>query len=311
MDNSTISIIVPIYNADKYLYRCINSILAQTYKNFELLLIDDGSTDKSGDICDEFAKKDVRVRVFHKENGGVSSARNIGIYNACGEWITFVDADDWIENECLEFFIKNMSDLTCISFQSFYKGKKELWDTYIYNAKSVVDYTKELHNKEILGYCWGKLFKAEIIQKNNIKFNEHIRFREDELFVLEYLAYISQITYINNKCYNYNRPNWSKYDNYYDYETRLLLYKGYKSLFPSSNSITDKYLLDLVGYIINQYNINIVNYKTFNEVQKISKHDIGRLKQVSFLTKFLWKNLPMVAHIYLKLKSKILYKIKI
>ena len=91
---NVISIIVPIYNAGKTLHRRIDSILSQTYTSWELLLIDDGSTDTSGPICDEYAARDARVRVFHKENGGVSSARNVGLDNARGEWITFVDADD-------------------------------------------------------------------------------------------------------------------------------------------------------------------------------------------------------------------------
>ena len=91
-----ISVIVPVYNTEKYLHRCIDSILDQTFTDFELLLIDDGSTDSSGTICDEYAAKDSRVRVFHKENGGVSSARNMGLDNAYGEWITFVDSDDYL-----------------------------------------------------------------------------------------------------------------------------------------------------------------------------------------------------------------------
>ena len=94
-----ISIIVPIYNVEKYLSRCINSVLSQTFPDFELLLIDDGSTDKSGYICDGYAQKDSRIKVFHIENGGVSAARNYGLDNARGEWITFVDADDWIDKD--------------------------------------------------------------------------------------------------------------------------------------------------------------------------------------------------------------------
>lgn len=91
-----ISVIVPVYNTEQYLPRCIDSILAQTFTDFELLLIDDGSKDSSGKICDESAAKDSRIRVFHKENGGVSSARNMGLNNAQGEWITFVDSDDYL-----------------------------------------------------------------------------------------------------------------------------------------------------------------------------------------------------------------------
>ena len=97
-----ISVIIPVYNTEKYLRRCIDSVLAQTYQDFELLLIDDGSKDSSGAICDEYASQDTRVRVFHKENGGVSSARNLGLDHARGEWITFVDADDWMADDMLQ-----------------------------------------------------------------------------------------------------------------------------------------------------------------------------------------------------------------
>ena len=97
--NPKISVIVPVYNVEKYLHRCVDSILAQTFNDFELLLIDDGSKDKSGAICDEYAAKDSRVRVFHKENGGVSSARNLGLENAKGDWIIFIDSDDWIADD--------------------------------------------------------------------------------------------------------------------------------------------------------------------------------------------------------------------
>ena len=92
-----ISVNIPVYNTEKYLHRCIDSVLAQTYQDLELLLIDDGSKDSSGAICDEYAAQDARVKVFHKENGGVSSARNVGLDHAQGEWITFVDSDDYIE----------------------------------------------------------------------------------------------------------------------------------------------------------------------------------------------------------------------
>lgn len=106
-----ISVIVPVYNAERYLHRCVDSILSQTFSNFELLLINDGSKDSSGAICDEYAAKDPRVRVFHKENGGVSSARNLGLDNACGEWIAFVDSDDWISENYLESMLVFDTDI--------------------------------------------------------------------------------------------------------------------------------------------------------------------------------------------------------
>ena len=103
MNIPQISVIVPVYNVEKYLTQCIESILSQTYQEFELLLIDDGSEDNSGSICDHYSNIDSRVHVFHKENGGVSSARNMGIEHAKGEWVCFVDSDDWIDKDTFEY----------------------------------------------------------------------------------------------------------------------------------------------------------------------------------------------------------------
>ena len=102
-----ISVIVPVYNAEKWLHCCIDSVLAQTYTDFELLLVDDGSTDRSGKICDEYESIDSRVKVFHKKNGGVSSARNFGIINCIGDSLTFIDSDDWVTNEYLENIVSH------------------------------------------------------------------------------------------------------------------------------------------------------------------------------------------------------------
>ena len=104
--NPKISVIIPVYNAEKTLHRCIDSILAQTFSDFEVLLIDDGSKDKSGEICDEYARKDSRIKVCHKENGGVSSARNTGLSKAMGEYVIHCDADDFIEPEMLDLCIE-------------------------------------------------------------------------------------------------------------------------------------------------------------------------------------------------------------
>lgn len=110
MNEIMISVIIPIYNTEKYLHRCIESVLNQSYKNFELLLINDGSKDRSGDICDEYAKKDNRIKVFHKINGRVSSARNLGLDNAKGDYICFIDADDYVGERYLEIHLPDNNE---------------------------------------------------------------------------------------------------------------------------------------------------------------------------------------------------------
>lgn len=301
-----ISVIVPVYNSEQYLHRCIDSILAQTYTDFELLLIDDGSTDSSGAICDEYAAKDSRVRVFHKANGGVSSARNMGLDNAQGEWITFVDSDDWVEKEYIELFMNNIDDLVYQSFQSVFNEHIEVWDTSI-KALDINESLTKLYEKKVLGYCWGKLYRTMYLKTNNIRFNEDIKFREDELFVLEYLSHIKHITCVDSNKYIYNRPNWEKYEGCNDANTRLLLYSACKkvlSLF--SEEVIDRYLLDLVGEIISQYKLNNYDYEILRDAQKETRKDIYRLKKLSFITRVLWRINPMVSHVYLVAKSKFL-----
>lgn len=134
--NPTISIIIPIYNTEKYLRRCLDSIVAQTYKDFECIIVDDGSTDGSGKICDEYVAKDNRFKVFHKKNGGVSSARNLGLDNAKGEYIAFCDADDYVKENWLSEFILRIPicDIVVSGFEKTHCGKvqKKYIHTIIY-----------------------------------------------------------------------------------------------------------------------------------------------------------------------------------
>lgn len=193
-----ISIIVPVYNVEKYLQRCIESILAQTFADFELLLIDDGSKDKSGDICDKYAARDSRIRVFHKKNGGVSSARNLGIEHAKGEWITFVDSDDWLEIDYIAQFTQD-SDL-CV--QGYYNGDAKILYENVYVDQHIgAFYMKKPY---VFGpYC--KLFKTSIIRKNKIEFDVQLSFGEDVLFLMQYALYCHNMRIVANVGYHYRK----------------------------------------------------------------------------------------------------------
>lgn len=129
----TVSVIVPVYNAEKYIETCISSVLNQTFTDFELILIDDGSEDESGHICDEYATKDTRIRVFHKENGGPSAARNSGLNVAQGEWILFLDSDDWIVPESLQLLMSEVVPETAIIQYLYEDGQKEYPKTRLQN----------------------------------------------------------------------------------------------------------------------------------------------------------------------------------
>lgn len=203
---SKISIIVPVYNAEKYLHRCVDSILAQTFTDFELLLINDGSKDSSGAICDEYAALDSRVRVFHKENGGVSSARNMGLDNAKGEWITFVDSDDWIETNYLNQLcnIKTKSDLYLSGYKPYLMDIKDVAYKNIEEIKSIL-------NKHIFYFSnvWGKLFRSDIIKQYKIMFDKNMNYAEDTIFVFTYLQHIRSIHTIASFGYYYENSDSS------------------------------------------------------------------------------------------------------
>ena len=182
----TISVIVPVYNAEKYLPRCIESVLAQTFVDWEMLLIDDGSTDASGSICDEYAAKDERIRVFHKENGGVSSARNLGLDNAQGEWITFVDSDDYIEENYLKSFEGNL-DADLVVGNMIEKGPqgnllRNIPSGYHHPLKKALEGNL---TKLAFQSPWGKMFRGSLIKK--LRFDESMVTGEDHYFMLRYV----------------------------------------------------------------------------------------------------------------------------
>ena len=182
-----ISVIVPVYNTEKYLHRCINSVLVQTYTDFELLLIDDGSKDSSGTICDEYAAQDTRVRVFHKENGGVSSARNLGLGNAQGEWITFVDSDDYIEENFLKSFEGYFdADLIVGNMMDMSSNKNLLEDIVEGYYYSLCDVLKGNFTNLVFQSSCGKLFRTRL--SRNIQFDEKMASGEDFHFILRYLC---------------------------------------------------------------------------------------------------------------------------
>ena len=198
-----ISIIVPIYNAEYTLCRCIDSILIQSYTDFELLLIDDGSLDHSGVICDEYATKDRRVRVLHKENGGVSSARNLGIAQAQGEWITFIDSDDYVHTEFLLNLVKSLDAEWILGGYKETKGSMVCPQSYLYRGDEIIIFCNKYNGSHIVRACWGGLYRYEIIQRYKITFSTDIRYGEDTLFNSRYVIYCNSIRVVNDCGYIY------------------------------------------------------------------------------------------------------------
>ena len=223
MTKPLVTIIVPVYKVERYLSRCIESILGQTYSNFELILVDDGTPDRSGIICDRYAEKDFRIKVIHKENGGVSSARNAGIDVAQGEWITFVDSDDWVSENYLEVLLDPLSE----GDYQLLVGSKEnrgltvtkssalIQKITIANLKRYEDI--DVFNNVEFMETYIKLFLRSIIVKNSLRFSEGVSVAEDAIFVTKYLGFCQKIYLTGKTIYYYNRLNSLATTNTYRY----------------------------------------------------------------------------------------------
>lgn len=214
-DKPLISVIVPVYKVERYLPRCIESILGQTYTNFELILVDDGTPDRSGIICDRYAEKDSRIRVIHKENGGVSTARNAGIDVAKGEWITFVDSDDWIDSSYLDVLYMplthNQFDMTSglLEYRNVKRFSLKCNDCSI-NVADIdsMDKFNLVDRMEFIVPCL-KLFSKKLIEQYKLRFIEGIAMGEDAIFVKNYLKYCKKIYSVGKVIYFYNKLNES------------------------------------------------------------------------------------------------------
>lgn len=248
-----ISIILPIYNAEQYLHRCIDSILAQSYTDFELLLIDDGSTDGSGPICDEYAAKDNRARVLHKPNGGVSSARNLGLDNARGEYITFCDADDYVGADWLAAYQTATVEKADLAIQGYYAiDGDQIEEKNISPCQgNVIDAKRQLiislMLKGMYGYLWVKLFRRALIETHHIRFDEQSTFREDEQFLTRYLECVTSFIYVDRVGYYYIVPPPAK------------RYRGdpYYSIFPIFKSLDKIFEKNLPKDICQLHYVNV------------------------------------------------------
>lgn len=248
-----ISIIVPVYNAQSTLRRCLDSILSQDYTDYEVLVIDDGSKDDSPAICDEYAAKDSRFRVFHKSNGGVSSARNVGLDNAIGEWITFADSDDMFEDGAFSMIYNSITqtDSSCNLIVEnvemiHYDGRKSV----VY--KSSMSSLADLIASGWYGSVWNKMFRNRLLHSLNLRFDEELHFGEDQLFVAEYLQQVDKISYIKFPCYIQYLPQCyrKKYEQYTGYNYHMAIYRKIKKINPSyACTMVDGLTMSFIGHL--------------------------------------------------------------
>ena len=248
-----ISVIVPAYNAEKYLRRCIDSILVQTFTDFELLLVNDGSNDRTDTICNEYAVKESRIRVFHKKNGGVSSARNIGLDNAKGKYVMFVDSDDFMLSDMCELMIstlnaKNADLVICGTTETGggYWRPQEDRDYSIKEFKK--DFIHLLHT-ELLSPPWNKIYKRDKI--GNRRFHEDISFGEDLLFNILYMDTCESISFIKASPFYHEKGNENSLVVKFDRKRLLDIEKVWLSVDEFSENkkgLYFKYLRDLTVY---------------------------------------------------------------
>lgn len=293
-----ISVIVPVYNVEKYLRRCVDSILNQTFSDFELILVDDGSPDNSGMICDEYAKKDNRIKVIHKQNAGVSTARNTGIDKAVGEYLMFVDSDDFIDNAMFEKMVNrigNKPDMVIASIKMVCnKGEYEYrMGNDIYTSKELIEEFcfDKFPRICVCGPCC-KLYRLDKIKDNNIRFDELLNLGEDTYFNMQYVLKCTQIISISDICYYYMRDNekslFTKFRSYYYENGKQVFQKVLKTAedLNCAEESVDKYIKDYacgliynVGKAIMTSDKNVcIEYMEKLSVDDVLKNNMSMLK---------------------------------
>ncbi|MEE0859635.1 MAG: glycosyltransferase family 2 protein [Acutalibacteraceae bacterium] len=279
-----ISIIVPVYNVEKVLHNCIESILSQTFTDFELLLIDDGSPDNSGAICDKYADRDSRIKVIHKENAGVSTARNTGFFNATGKYIVCVDSDDYINDDYLQSFINIVdkypdAEMVWCGFSTVRNYEKSIIQKVNYNndeiTESDISEIMTLHEKWLDASPCNKLYLRENIVKNNLKMDINLSLGEDLLFNYSYIDICkNKKIYISNNCtYNYFRSQKESLDNKFLPD----MFEIYKYINSKLKYYIDKWNLDdkqkQIFYNSAYYSYERCLRNTFNNSNKADKKE--------------------------------------
>lgn len=303
----TLSIIVPVYNVEAYLCSCLDSITEQSYRDFELILIDDGSTDRSCRICDDYAAKDERIKVIHTKNEGASAARNRGIQLASGEYISFIDSDDWLNRNMYSIMIEGIKkddcDIIICGFVMHLKDNKTAYpacDTVC----TAYDFSKNVLDGGFLNGClWNKLYKRSIISS----FDTEMHLCEDLKFNFETSRNAKKCRYISDTLYHYNRTNpqstlnsssyWG--DEFINNHEKLVISTAYDS---ELNSIAVKELLSSVFVMVDANiksgrNYKETNFSFANCLKKYSKK-IYSNNYISFHNKIKFLLLRHFKHVY-------------
>lgn len=292
--NNKVSVIVPVFNSEDYLSSCIESILNQTYTNFELILVNDGSSDNSGKICEYYSKIDNRIKVLHQKNSGPSMARNTGINVATGKFIQFVDSDDIVEHDMTQKLVQSINkdiELVICGYKviNIQNGKVDIQKINlqkhgVYNIKEFLSFFGKLYKNSLINSPCNKLYVREILQKNEIKFLDNLNMGEDLLFNLEYLKICNKISIIHDSLYNYMVNSNSLTHTFYRnlFENQKLLFSAVRNYLKDTKSYTDENVFfvetlftEQIVWVINNlfHKNNDMNFKQRKERIKIIIND--------------------------------------
>ena len=260
MPDALVSIIVPVYNAEKYLPRCIDSILRQEYRNFELILVNDGSKDSSPEICDQYAAEDDRIIVIHKENSGVSDSRNLALDRARGKYIQFLDSDDWITPDATKLFVRSAETNQCdLVIADFYRvvgervsHKGDIEDEGVMNREQYAAHMMENPADFYYGVIWNKLFRRDIIEQHHLRMDTELSWCEDFLFNLDYISHANTFIALQAPVYYYVKTKGSLVSQSMNInrviKTKLMLFEYYNEFYKSVYAEEDYSKLRLQVY---------------------------------------------------------------
>lgn len=298
-----ISVIVPVYKAEKYIEECINSVLSQTYQNFELILINDGSPDTSGQICDKYAKQFDNIKAYHKPNGGVSSARNMGIEKSSGEWILFLDADDKLYSQCLETCINTVlrHDLDMLQF---WHSQSKRFKENIYRQPLLSNVFLKKRFNVCIG---GSFFKSSLIKSNHILFPENIKLAEDQIFILKCILHACKIEILDKVLYFYRTHTSSATASINQKEMYLscLFLLKFKQQYPETKHQIDNSILSFAYYIVSKDSSYDKILKSLYKDANIKNCDrvTKTARMFYYSAKFNWKFACIVIRIYKKIRK--------
>ncbi|MCI8955884.1 MAG: glycosyltransferase family 2 protein [Eubacterium sp.] len=292
-----VSIVLPIYNVESYLETCVRSVQDQTYKNIEIILVDDGAKDNSGKICDQLALKDNRIKVLHKENGGLSSARNAGYSIATGKYLMYIDSDDVIKadvvQKCVETIQRDQSDIVIYGYEKIDEKGNVLevctWGDKLLNHDTMVEYLYTAITEMSFGYAWNKLYRKSVIDQSELLADSKVIDREDLVYNLELLKYVDKISYIDYVGYQYLQRSTSLLHN-----GNLARLKGIDYFVMTMNNI------NVGNEEINNklFNMNVLHYLADCIIKNIIWNTELKGKEKRTLMEKILKDCPFTERLY-------------